>query len=139
MPTVKVSEIFKQGFDDWYDLYVDFHSYKLGGIRPRTFGQDAPLEDKFQLHHIHLATEDHVLLRWANVRDPNRRTHLKGDPESDHWLVYAYDDFLEEYLLLLLMGPDAHNRDEWGSVLRNVVQDIVEPWALGRVKYDEPE
>lgn len=139
MPSVKVSELFKLGFEDWYDLYVDFHAYKVGGIQPKTFGRDAPLEDKFQLNHIHLATSQPVMLRWASIDQPFRRTHRVDEPENDYWLIYAYDEYLDEYLMLRLMGPGAHNRKGWGSLLRNIVSEIVEPWSMGRVTYDEPD
>jgi hypothetical protein len=42
------------------------------------------------------------------------------DPDNDFWLIYAYDDFRDEYLLLTITGPDAHSREQWGSYLRNV-------------------
>ncbi|MBC8999388.1 hypothetical protein IAI51_22955 [Pseudomonas sp. N40(2020)] len=34
-------------------------------------------------------------------------------------------------------GPDAHNRSEWGSFLRNVHCQIVEPWTLGRIAFPD--
>jgi len=60
MPTVKVAELFKRGFDEWHDIFVDFWNYKLCGEQPDHFGRDAPL-DLPQCHHIHLATTDQIM------------------------------------------------------------------------------
>jgi hypothetical protein len=64
-------------------------------------------------------------------------TALVNDADNDFWLIYAYDPFRDEYLLLTITGPDAHNRSEWGSFLRTVHCDIVEPWIIGKVLYPD--
>lgn len=75
--------------------------------------------------------------RWAKTSRQYYRTTLLNDPDNDFWLIYAYDDFRDEYLLLTITGPDAHSREEWGSYLRNVHSQIVEPWILGKVSYPD--
>lgn len=64
----------------------------------------------------------------------DRQTH---DPDNDFWLLYAYDAFRDEYLLLTVTGPDAHNRSEWGSFMRTVHCDIVEPWVVGKIAFPD--
>lgn len=54
-----------------------------------------------------------------------------------HHIHLASTSSRDEYLLLTVTGPDAHNRSEWGSFLRNVHCQIVEPWTLGRIAFPD--
>lgn len=62
------------------------------------------------------------------------RTTKINDPDNDYWLLYAYDDIDEKYLLLTILGPDAHNNDKWRSYLQNLYLHFVEPWILGKLE-----
>lgn len=135
MPSVKVSELFKE-LSDWYDFYVLFHDYKLFGDLPEIFGRDEPL-DLADMCHIHLARTAQIQARWSREERQFKRTTLITEPENDYWLIYAYDDVADEYLLLTITGPDAHNRREWGTYLRTILTEIVEPWILGRRTYPD--
>ncbi len=137
MSDVKVCELFKKS-KDWYNFFVAFHNYKLCGEQPETFGRDAPL-DIDDIHHIHLAATATIQAIWSRKSHPFYRTTSLDDPENDFWLIYAYDSFRDEYLLLTITGPNAHNRKEWGSYLRNIAHDIVVPWINGSVVYADPD
>ncbi|NWB29502.1 type II toxin-antitoxin system YafO family toxin [Pseudomonas gingeri] len=140
MATVKVSDFFKQTVARWHDYYVDFYNYKLWGDQPAIFGRDAPL-DLVDIHHIHLSGNETVTRRWQRL-DTFYRTNLTNDPDNDYWLVYAFDEYKPnggEYLLLTVLGPDAHSRETWGSLLRNMEHEIVTPWIQGRISYPEPD
>ncbi|SFB30347.1 type II toxin-antitoxin system YafO family toxin [Azotobacter beijerinckii] len=137
MASVKVSDLFKD-LNDWQDFYAFFHDYKLFGDLPDIFGRDESL-DINSLHHIHLANTPEVQEKWAKTpRQFCRKTEIKH-PEHDYWLIYAYDDFREEYLLLTITGPSAHRREKWDPYLRDILTTIVEPWTLGRVSYPEED
>lgn len=135
MSAVKVSELFQQ-IRNWQNFYAHFYNYKVCGDLPDIFGRDESL-DISEMHHIHLASDQDTQARWAKARDQFYRTTRLNDPDNDHWLIYAYDAYRDEYLLLTIIGPDAHNRAEWGSFLRNVHHQIVEPWILGQQSYPE--
>ena len=60
-----------------------------------------------------------------------------NDTDNDIWLIYAHDEYRDEYLLLTIVGPDAHNRKEWGSYLRTIHNQIVEPWLVGKLVYPD--
>lgn len=137
MSAVKVCELFKQS-QGWYSFFVDFHNYKLCGEQPELFGRDAPL-DLADMHHIHLAATTTIQAIWRRARDPYYRTTPINEPESDFWLIYAHDHLRDEYLLLTIVGPDAHNRKEWGSFLRTIAHDIVAPWIRGTAVYTDPD
>lgn len=135
MPAVKVSALFRQ-IGNWENFAAHFYNYKVCGDLPNIFGRDEKL-DLTSLWHIHLATTLDLQNRWATCREQYYRTTRLNDPEHDVWLIYAYDDYRDEYLLLTLVGPDAHNRQEWGSYLRNIHSQIVEPWIVGTVHYPD--
>lgn len=135
MPSVKVSDLFKE-VSDWYAFYTVFHDYKLFGDLPDFFGRDEPL-DLADMRHIHLARTAKIQAQWSREKRQFKRTTLVTEPENDYWLIYAYDDLADEYLLLTITGPDAHNRKEWGSYLRTILSEIVEPWILGRRTYPD--
>lgn len=135
MPAVKVSDLFRE-VADWYDFYATFHDYKLFGDLPDIFGRDEALDLK-DIHHIHLAKTVRIKTIWSKQPDQFRRTIPLKEPENDYWLIYAYDDFKNEYLLLTVIGPKAHQRAEWDAYLRTVLVEIVEPWILGRIDYPE--
>ena len=135
MPSVKVSELFKE-LSDWYDLYALFHDYKLFGDLPDIFGRDEGLDLK-DIHHIHLARTAKLQAVWSQQPNKFRRVIPRSEPENDYWLIYAYDDLQDEYLLLTIIGPEAHRREEWAAFLRTILVEIVEPWIVGRVSYPE--
>ena len=122
----------------WYDFFIDFHDYKLCGDLPDIFGRDEEL-DLADMFHIHLAATDAVQAKWRAAKMQFRRTTDSGQPEEDFWLVYAYDLLRDEYLLLTIMGPDAHSREQWGAYLRNIHAIIVDPWIKGQVTYTDPD
>lgn len=91
------------------------------------------------MFHIHLAANENVQARWRAARMQFRRTTDREHPEEDYWLVYAYDGLRDEYLLLTILGPDAHSRQQWGSFLRDIQHDIVDPWIKGKLVYTDPD
>jgi mRNA interferase YafO len=135
MPAVKISDLFQE-IANWQNFSAHFYNYKVCGDLPDIFGRDEKL-DLTDMHHIHLASTQEAQSRWAKTSRQYYRTALLNDPDNDFWLIYAYDDFRDEYLLLTITGPDAHSREEWGSYLRNVHSQIVEPWVLGKVSYPD--
>lgn len=137
MPSVKVTELFKQ-VTGWYDFYANFHDYKVFGDLPEVFGRDEKL-DLPDMHHIHLARTAAIQSAWARQPRQFKRTTPAYASEHDYWLLYAYDDHTDEFLLLTIVGPNAHNRAEWGAYMRTIQTEIVEPWILGRVIYSEPD
>lgn len=135
MPAVKVSALFQQ-ISQWENFAAHFYNYKVCGDLPALFGRDEKL-DLTGVWHIHLANTLNVQQLWAKHKDPFYRTTRLNDPENDYWLLYAYDDYRDEYLLLTIIGPDAHSRQEWGSYLRNIHSQIVEPWVVGSLVYPD--
>lgn len=135
MPAVKIAAIF-QRVKHWETIAAQFYNYKLFGDLPDIFGRDERL-DLSEMHHVHLASSEKTQTRWAKISRQYYRTSLADDPDNDFWLIYAYDDFRDEYLLLTVIGPDAHNRKEWGSFLRMMRGEIVEPWIVGRVTFPD--
>ncbi|MDP9688907.1 UNVERIFIED_ORG: mRNA interferase YafO [Pseudomonas mohnii] len=135
MPAVKVSALFEQ-IRNWQNFAAHFYNYKVCGELPAIFGRDERL-DLNDMHHIHLASTQAIQTRWAKIARQYYRTALVNDPDNDFWLIYAYGAFRDEYLLLTVTGPDAHNRSEWGSFLRSVHYEIVEPWVMGKVIFPD--
>ncbi|MCR8932058.1 MULTISPECIES: type II toxin-antitoxin system YafO family toxin [Pseudomonas] len=135
MPAIKISALFER-INNWQNFAAHFYNYKLCDELPAIFGRDERL-DLSDMHHIHLASTQAQQARWAKINRQYYRTALRDDADNDFWLIYAYDAFRDEYLLLTITGPDAHNRKEWGSFLRSVHCDIVEPWTLGRVIFPD--
>ncbi len=138
MSTVKVSDFFKTVTPQWPAYYITFYNYKICGELPGIFGRDEALDIK-ALHHIHLAADSVQEAKWRRTKLQSRRANTIGQPENDYWLIYAYDDYKDEYLLLTIVGPDAHSRKEWGSYLRDIKAQIVDPWVNGKVEYPEIE
>lgn len=120
--------------DNWESHVRTFEEYKLKGIQPEIYGRDASLSYP-DVHHIHLAQDRETIVRWANSRITCSyyRTHAVGEPDKDYWLVYAYDDLNESYLLLTIIGPDAHNDALWRSYLGSIYTQFVDPWINGRL------
>ena len=137
MSAVKVSDLFKQS-QGWYDFYVDFYNYKLCGDIPDIFGRDEEL-DLDDMYHIHLAGTRAAQARWRAKPLQFHRTTDAKDPDNDFWLIYAHDPLHDEYLLLTILGPDAHSRQQWGSFLRDIEHNIVDPWVKGKVVYTDPD
>lgn len=135
MPAVKISPLFKK-ISHWENFAAHFFNYKVCGELPTIFGRDERL-DLSDLHHIHLAGTSETQVQWAKIKRQYYRTTLRNDPNNDFWLIYAHDSYCDHYLLLTVIGPDAHSRTEWGSFLRTVHSDVVTPWILGRVVYPD--
>jgi mRNA interferase YafO len=135
MPAVKISALFEQ-IRNWQNFAAHFYNYKVCGELPAIFGRDERL-DLNDMHHIHLASTQAIQTRWAKIARQYYRIALVNDPDNDFWLIYAYGAFRDEYLLLTVTGPDAHNRSEWGSFLRSVHYEIVEPWVMGKVIFPD--
>lgn len=135
MPAVKIAAVF-QKIKRWETIAAQFYNYKLFGDLPAIFGRDERL-DLSDMHHIHLAGSTEIQKRWANISRQYYRTASVDDPDNDFWLIYAYDDFRDEYLLLTVTGPDAHNRKEWGSFLRTMRSKVVEPWIVGKINFPD--
>ncbi|QHC96333.1 hypothetical protein PspR84_17380 [Pseudomonas sp. R84] len=135
MPAIKISALFEQ-ITNWQNFATHFYNYEVCGELPGIFGRDERL-DLTDMHHIHLASTSSLQARWAKINRQYYRTVLVDDADNDFWLIYAYDAFRDEYLLLTVTGPDAHNRSEWGSFPRNVHCQIVEPWTLGRIAFPD--
>ncbi|WP_077047751.1 type II toxin-antitoxin system YafO family toxin [Pseudomonas sp. KK4] len=135
MPAVKISDLFRQ-IGNWQNFAAHFYNYKVCGELPAVFGRDERL-DLSGMHHIHLASTQHTQVRWSKIARQYYRTALTNDPDNDFWLIYAFDAFRDEHLLLTITGPDAHNRSEWGSFLRKVHFEIVEPWMMGKIIFPD--
>lgn len=102
------------------------------------FGRDEEL-DLADMFHIHLAATEAVQAKWRAAKLQFRRTTDPDQPEEDFWLIYAYDLLRDEYLLLTILGPDAHSREQWGAYLRDLHSKIVGPWITGQVIYSDPD
>ncbi|OOG87807.1 hypothetical protein B0E42_07160 [Pseudomonas sp. A25(2017)] len=135
MLAVKISALFEET-QNWKNIAAHFYNYKVCGDLPAIFGRDENL-DLSDMYHIHLASTAETQARWAKIGRQYYRTALTEDSDNDFWLIYAYDDFKDAYLLLTIIGPDAHNRTEWGSFLRTIHSDIVEPWIVGKITFPE--
>lgn len=100
------------------------------------FDRDEKL-DLASIWHIHLTNTLDIQHLWARQKSQYYRTTRLNDPDNDIWLIYAHDEYRDEYLLLTIVGPDAHNRKEWGSYLRTIHNQIVEPWLVGKLVYPD--
>lgn len=132
-----VSDIFKL-FNDWYDFYCNFYNYKCFGDVITRFGRDAELDTSY-LFHIHLAMSPEVENAWADEKQTYSRTTFVDSPELDYWLIYARDSLTCDYLLLTIVGPDAHHRLKWTPLYNTLLSEVVIPWINGRISYEEPE
>ncbi|WP_095052088.1 type II toxin-antitoxin system YafO family toxin [Pseudomonas sp. Irchel s3b2] len=135
MPAIKISVLFEE-INNWQNFAAHFYNYKVCGELPAIFGRDEKL-DLSEMHHIHLANSQETQVRWAKINRQYYRTAQANDSDNDFWLIYAYDYFRDEYLLLTIIGPDAHNRSEWSSFLRTMHSDIIDPWILGKLSYPD--
>ena len=135
MPAVKISALF-QKIKNWRNFAAHFYNYKVCGELPTIFGRDEKL-DLCDIFHVHLASSQETQIRWSRISQQYYRIAKMNDPESDVWLIYAYDYFRDEYLLLTVIGPDAHNRSEWSSFLRTMHSDIVSHWIVGKLSYPD--
>lgn len=123
---------------NWYAYYADFYNYKIFGDIIPYFGRDALL-DTPTLSHIHIAKSEDLKLKWKKIRNVYDRKNTIGKPEDDYWLIYAHDKNNNEYLLLNIIGPNAHDRDKWTSYYNNLYTNIVTPWMNGQIVYLEPD
>ena len=135
MPAVKISSLF-QKINRWENFTAHFYNYKVCGELPSIFGRDESL-DLSEMHHIHLAGTARTQVQWAKIKRQYYRTTATNDPENDFWLIYAHDAYDDNYLLLTVMGPNAHSRAEWGSFLRTVHNEVVTPWIVGKIAYPD--
>ncbi|WP_434155714.1 type II toxin-antitoxin system YafO family toxin [Pseudomonas sp. JZ134] len=136
MYSVKVADEFKQN-PHWYSIFVDFYNYKLCGDLPDYFGKDVPEDDfKGTFWHMHLTQDPKRVSEWSKTLDQNSRTN-RLDPPNDFYLLYGKDTFQEEYLLLDIIGPAAHDRNKWRSYIGKLNTTVIEPWLQGKRKYDE--
>ena len=118
--------------DNWENHKQTFEDYKIHGIQPDIYGRDADLSHP-DVFHIHLAQDDATVERWSKIRSvPYRRTHSADFPELDYWLIYAFDDIDNKYLLLTIMGPDAHSHEKYRKFLSDLSVRFVQPWIVGR-------
>ena len=136
MSIVQTASIFRLD-PEWEKHKNTFEDYKLNSNQPDFYGRDASLSYP-HVHHIHLAQTqelaDHWAQRKARIDQIYYRTTRNDDPENDYWLIYAYDNFTENYLLLSIIGPDAHNKEQWRSCLTGLYTQFVEPWIEGRLQ-----
>lgn len=135
MPAVKISLLFQQ-INRWENFAAHFYNYKVCGELPSIFGRDESL-DLSEMHHIHLAGTARTQVQWARIKRQYYRTTATNDPENDFWLIYAHDAYDDNYLLLTVMGTNAHSRAEWGSFLRTVHNEVVTPWIVGKIAYPD--
>lgn len=110
MPAVKISPLF-QKINHWENFAAHFFNYKVCSELPSIFGRDEGL-DLSDMHHIHLAGAAQTQVKWAKIKHQYHRTTAMNDPDNDFWLIYAHDAYNDSYLLLTIMGPDAHSRAE---------------------------
>ncbi|MCU6348213.1 type II toxin-antitoxin system YafO family toxin [Enterobacter quasiroggenkampii] len=134
MSKVYVSDLFKT-IQNWQSYYLDFYDYKINHKKIDRFGRDINLKASY-LFHIHLATNDQIKAKWKSRSSYNRTTALK-DPNSDYWLIYAYDKVNNDYLLLFVAGPNAHDENTWNSFFNTLSTNIAAPWIDGKVTYTE--
>ncbi|MBS99968.1 MAG: hypothetical protein CMI01_15005 [Oceanospirillaceae bacterium] len=135
MAAVQTASLFR-ALPGWENHKTTFEDYKLRGVLPDFYGRDAALSLP-DIHHIHLAQTTELAQHWARRYPTHERQHLRttriGDPDNDFWLVYAYDDLDDRYLLLSIVGPDAHNDAHWRSFLSDLLIYYVDPWIKGRL------
>lgn len=128
---IKTCSLFRQ-LPEWESHQTTFEDYKLHNIQPDFYGRDADLSYP-HVHHIHLAQDEHVAEKWSTVHQIYYRTHNSKHPEEDYWLIYAFDDFSDTYLLLTIIGSHAHDREKWRSYLTGIYTTFVEPWINGKL------
>lgn len=125
------SPYFRQ-LDSWVELFNTFQAYKRGTLLPDIFGRDARLSYP-HVYHIHLAQDADTRKRWSKITEVHYRTNSIHEEHNDYWLLYAYDNVEESYLLLTVVGPEAHSHKKWRSYLNHIHINIVEPWINGKL------
>ena len=128
---IETASIFRM-IHGWEKHKQAFENYKINGIQPDFYGRDASLSYP-HIHHVHLAQSAKTREKWATIHQNYYRTVPKGQPNEDFWFIYAYDEMEDKYLLLTIVGPDAHNNQKWGAFLRGLLVNFVEPWIEGRL------
>lgn len=132
MNIVQTAPIFRY-LPEWEVHKQTFEDYKLHHIQPDIYGRDASLSLS-NINHIHLANNDKSANKWSKIHRVHYRTNERNKPENDYWLIYAHDDLNNNYLLLTIMGPDAHNNKKWQTFLRDLLFTYVDPWVNGRLE-----
>lgn len=134
MTKIYVSDLFKKT-PNWKNYFLDFYDYKKRNISIDRFGRDINLNAK-HLFHLHLGTNNKIIEKWKN-KSINQRTTDKNDPASDFWLIYAYDDFNDSYLILMVAGPNVHNDQKFTPLFNSLSTFIASPWIDDNSKYIE--
>lgn len=134
---IEVTQYFMENVPNWGIVYNDFYNYILCKIQPPHFGRPGYIRPR-PLFHIQIATTPQTIKRWANIADPHKRVVLRSECANDFWLLYAYDNAEDRFLLLSVFGPNAHNADHRDSYLRTLKTDIVDPWLTGKLHCYEP-
>lgn len=124
----------------WYELYVDFYNFKVCGDHPEYWGRDATIHQK-PLAKVQLTDCTLILERWRHISDPFQRTVKATEGDHDQWLLYAHDAVDKRYLMLDVFGPRAHGHPEFAAYVRELQDEIVQPWLVGRYTdaFEPPE
>ncbi|WP_236645594.1 hypothetical protein [Pseudomonas sp. Ant30-3] len=89
------------------------------------------------MHHIHLASTRSIQLRWAKIDRQYYRTAARGDAANDFWLIYAYDTFRDEYLLLTVTGPDALTEENGVHFFERYSAKLSNHWIVGKLHFPD--
>lgn len=104
---------------------IDGFKDRIAGNTPSFLGRDVaydhintPSVVRDYLRHIHICNplKDHPQ-SWFSITESYRRVNARYRPEKDFSLVYWHDQNNDDYYLLMVIGPDAHNNEKWMSVL----------------------
>lgn len=137
MPRFTAAPRFKK-IPDWKAFLNNFAHYKLTGEVPYNFGRDEPLRID-NLYHVHFGTADATLTRWSRIPADRQNLRTIKLGEEDFWLLYAFDDIKDEYVLISIMGPEAHSHEKWSAYLYTINHEIIKPWIEGRLAFDDDD
>ncbi|MCG2581945.1 MAG: type II toxin-antitoxin system YafO family toxin [Marinobacter sp.] len=107
--------------DQLKDLVEDFRDYKTTGNRPDHFGRDVPYDNECTLKIVKEEEVKHIHLRSADSDWPVRA--MQFQMTSDCHLLYcqgAMND--DQYLLIAILEPNAHQLARNNNVMMNVGQ-----------------
>lgn len=99
-----------------------FRAYKSGSPVPM-FGRDVKynhpntiqsIKDE-EVAHVHLAEDQETLIRWTEIVDPFWKT-------SDSCLVYAQGLNSQNYVLIAIWSPNAHDNANNPAVMRDIAE-----------------
>ncbi|EHH0795949.1 type II toxin-antitoxin system YafO family toxin [Vibrio vulnificus] len=127
-----------RSLDESQKIIDGFKDHKNGNT-PSFLGRDVgfdhpdtpPLINEY-LDHIHLClpTDAHPRC-WLVTRDVYRRVNKRSFPARDFALIYWFQAETSTYYLFDIIGPDAHNYDEWLGYLKSIASRA-EKIDLGR-------